>query len=180
MEGTMAVVTAVAYDFIPRYWQQCNGQLLSIASNSALFSLLGTTYGGNGVQTFGLPDLRGRVATGVGQGAGLSNYTLGEVTGTESVTLNMGNLPPHNHNGTVQMTPLGGNSGDSEFPSGGYPGPITNGYTTNLTGATAMGSSSFTNTIIGQSGSSSPVSILTPYTTLNFVICTQGIYPSRT
>lgn len=179
MEGTMAVVTAVAYDFTPRYWLQCNGQLLSIASNSALFSLLGTTYGGNGIQTFGIPDLRGRVATGVGQGQGLMNYTLGEVTGTESVTLTMNNLPPHNHNGVVQMTPLGGNSGDSEFPSGTYPGPITNGYTTNLTGATAMGSSSFTNTVIGQSGSSSPVSILTPYTTLNFVICTQGIYPSR-
>lgn len=175
----MAVVTMVAYDFTPRYWLQCNGQLLSIASNSALFSLLGTTYGGNGVQTFGIPDLRGRVATGVGQGQGLMNYTLGEVTGTESVTLTMNNLPPHNHNGVVQMTPLGGNSGDSEFPSGTYPGPITNGYTTNLTGATAMGSSSFTNTVIGQSGSSSPVSILTPYTTLNFVICTQGIYPSR-
>ncbi len=175
----MAVVTAVAYDFTPRYWLQCNGQLLSIASNSALFSLLGTTYGGNGVQTFGIPDLRGRVATGVGQGQGLMNYTLGEVTGAETVTLTMNNLPPHNHNGVVQMTPLGGNSGDSEFPSGTYPGPITNGYTTNLTGATAMGSSSFTNTLIGQSGSSSPVSILTPYTTLNFVICTQGIYPSR-
>lgn len=175
----MAVVTAVAYDFTPRYWLQCNGQLLSIASNSALFSLLGTTYGGNGIQTFGVPDLRGRVATGVGQGQGLMNYTLGEVTGSERVTLTMNNLPPHNHNGVVQMTPLGGNSADSEFPSGTYPGPITNGYTTNLTGATAMGSSSFTNTLIGQSGSSSPVSILTPYTTLNFVICTQGIYPSR-
>lgn len=175
----MAVITPVAYDFTPKFWQQCNGQLLSIATNSALFSLLGTTYGGNGVQTFGIPDLRGRVATGVGQGAGLMNYTLGEVAGTENVTLTMNNLPPHNHNGVVQMTPLGGNSGDSEYPSGTYPGPITNGYTTNLTGATAMGSSTFTNTIIGQSGSSSPVSILTPYTTLNFVICTQGIYPSR-
>lgn len=175
----MAVVTPVAYDFTPRYWQQCNGQLLSIASNSALFSLLGTTYGGNGIQTFGLPDLRGRVAVGVGQGQGISNYTLGEVTGYESVTLSMNNLPAHNHNGVVQMTPLGGNSADSELPSGAYPGPIANGYTTNLAGATPMGASSFTNTNIGQSGSSMPVSVLTPYLTVNFVICAQGIYPSR-
>ena len=179
MEGTMAVITPVAYDFTPRYWVQCNGQLLSIASNSALFSLLGTTFGGNGVQTFGIPDLRGRVATGVGQGPGLMDYTLGEVTGYESVTLTMNNLPPHNHNGVVQMTPLGGSGADYDSPSGNYPGSIPNGYTTNMAGAAPMGSSSFTNTLIGQSGSSSPVSVLTPYTTLNFVICTQGIYPSR-
>lgn len=179
MEGTMAVITPVAYDFTPRFWLQCSGQLLSIAQNSALFSLLGTTFGGNGIQTFGIPDLRGRVATGVGQAPGLMNYTLGEVTGFERVTLTMNNLPPHNHNGAVQMTPLGGSGADSDSPSGHYPGSIPNGYTTNMAGATPMGSSSFANTVIGQSGSSSPVSVITPYTTLNFVICTQGIYPSR-
>lgn len=179
MEGTMAVITPVAYDFTPRYWQQCNGQLLSIAQNSALFSLLGTTFGGNGIQTFALPDLRGRVATGVGQGPGLSNYTLGEVSGFENATLTMNNLPPHNHNGVVQMTPLGGNSADVDSPVGAYPGPIANGYTTNMAGATAMGSSSFANTAIGQSGSNMPITLLTPYLTLNFVICVQGIYPSR-
>ncbi len=179
MEGTLAVITPVAYDFTPRYWQQCSGQILSIAQNQALFSLLGTTYGGNGIQTFGLPDLRGRVATGIGQGPGLQYYTLGEVTGTENVTLTMNNLPPHTHNGVVQMTPLGGNSGDSATPVGGYPGPIPNGYTTTLAGSSPMGSSSFANTNIGQAGSNFPVSVLTPYLTLNFVICVQGIFPSR-
>jgi microcystin-dependent protein len=179
MEGTMAVITPVAYDFTPRYWAQCSGQLLAINTNQALFSLLGTTYGGNGIQTFALPDLRGRVASGVGQGQGLSNYTLGEVYGAESQILNMNNLPPHNHNGNIQMKPLGSSSVDSDSPSGAYPATIVNGYTTNLTGATPMGSSSFTNTAIGQTGSSAPVPLLTPYLTLNFVICTQGIYPSR-
>lgn len=175
----MAVITPVAYDFTPKYWQQCNGQLLAINSNQALFSLLGTTYGGNGIQTFGLPDLRGRVASGIGQGVGLSNYTLGEVYGSENSTLNMNNLPPHNHNGSIQMKPLGSTAADTDSPSGNYPSSITNGYTTNLTGSTPMGSSSFVNTVIGQNGSSAPVPLLTPYLTLNFVICTQGIYPSR-
>src|SRR3954468_23228168 len=84
-------------NFAPRGWAFCNGQILSIAQNTALFSLLGTTYGGNGQTTFGLPDLRGRVAVSAGQGPGLSNYSLGELAGSESVTLTSANMPAHNH-----------------------------------------------------------------------------------
>ena len=179
MEGTMAVVTMVAYDFTPRNWGACDGQLLSIAQNTALFSLLGTTYGGNGIQTFGLPDLRGRVATGCGQGAGLSNYTLGEIGGTENTTLNVNNLPPHAHNGPINITPVGGLAQDSSDPGGYNPGSIPNGYASASTAGVSMVTPSYTGSAIGVTGSSQPMSLLTPYLTVNFVICMYGIFPSR-
>src|SRR5438105_10342167 len=84
-------------NFAPRGWAFCNGQIMSIAQNTALFSLLGTTYGGDGITTFALPDLRGRAPVGQGQGPGLSNITLGEASGTESITLTIANMPGHNH-----------------------------------------------------------------------------------
>lgn len=175
----MAVVTMVGYDFAPKNWASCNGQLMSISQNTALFSLLGTTYGGNGIQTFGLPDLRGRIPVGTGQGSGLSMYTLGEVSGTENVLLNANNLPPHTHNGNVNIIVKGGTGQDSPDPAGFYPGPITNGYTSAGTAGNNMAAPTYTNTTIGASGSSQPVSLLTPYLTVNFVICMYGIFPSR-
>src|ERR1700704_2340485 len=90
-------ITLVPYNFAPRGYAFCQGQILSISQNTALFSLLGTTYGGDGVSTFGLPDLRGRCAVSQGQGPGLSNYDLGEQTGTESVTLTTPQIPLHAH-----------------------------------------------------------------------------------
>ena len=89
------------FNFAPRGFMLCQGQLLSIAQNTALFSLLGTMYGGDGRVTFGLPDLRGRTPIGFGQGPGLSNYTQGELAGSETVTLTISNLPMHNHVMTV-------------------------------------------------------------------------------
>src|SRR3954470_21278546 len=85
------------YNFAPRGWAFCSGQILPISQNTALFSLLGTTYGGNGQTTFALPDLRGRAAISSGQGPGLSSYTIGEVGGVESVTLNTQQMPQHQH-----------------------------------------------------------------------------------
>ncbi len=174
----MAVVTPVAYNFTPRYWMQCNGQLLSIASNSALFSLLGTTYGGNGQTTFGLPDLRGRVAVGTGNGVG-GTVTLGEVTGSENVTLTINNMPAHNHNGPVTITPRVGGTADSSDPEANYPGVVANGYASAPTPSTFINGPTVISTTIGISGSSAPFEILTPYLTVNYLICTQGIYPSR-
>src|SRR5436853_2894344 len=89
------------YNFAPRGWALCNGQILSIAQNTALFSLLGTTYGGNGQTTFALPDLRGRVPISSGQGPGLTNYTLGEVGGNETVSLNVNQNAAHSHLASV-------------------------------------------------------------------------------
>jgi microcystin-dependent protein len=179
MEGVIGVVTMVAYDFAPKNWAYCNGQLLAIAQNQALFSILGTTYGGNGVQTFALPDLRGRIPAGVGQGPGLSNYTLGEVGGTETVTLNVNNLPPHVHTGAVTITPKGGSIGDNGDPSGFSPGPIPTGYIATGTPGNNMAAPVYSNTVIGITGSSQPVPILTPYLTVNYVVCLYGIFPSR-
>src|SRR5437899_12703586 len=90
-------IVMFAGNFAPRGWAFCNGQILSIAQNTALFSILGTTYGGNGQTTFALPDLRGRVPMHPGQGPGLTNHTLGEVAGSETTTLLSSNMPQHTH-----------------------------------------------------------------------------------
>src|SRR3984893_4324338 len=96
-EPFLGQIMLVGFNFAPQGWAFCNGQLLSISQNTALFSLLGTTYGGNGTTNFALPDLRGRAAVGFGQGPGLSNYDLGQSTGSEMVTLTVGQMPAHNH-----------------------------------------------------------------------------------
>src|SRR5215213_5449370 len=96
-EPFVGEIRIVGFNFAPRGWAMCNGQILPIAQNTALFSLLGTTYGGNGQTTFALPDLRSRVPIHFGQGPGLSNYDLGQVSGTESDTLIVNNLPAHTH-----------------------------------------------------------------------------------
>lgn len=179
MEGVMAVVTMVAYDFAPKNWAYCNGQTLSIAQNQALFSLIGTTYGGNGVTTFALPNMQSRIPVGVGQGPGLSNYTLGEMIGSETVTLSINNLPPHVHNGNITVTPKGTNSADELAPGSNSPGQIANGYDTTATASTFMQGPNVISTTIGTAGSSQPFSILEPYLTVNFVICMYGIFPSR-
>lgn len=179
MEGVMAVVTMVAYDFAPKNWAYCNGQILPIAQNQALFSLLGTTFGGNGVNTFALPNMQSRVPVGTGQGGGLSNYTLGEVIGSETTTLNINNLPPHVHNGNVNVTPRGSNSADDRGPNSNVPSQITNGYASTPTANTFMQGPNVTSTTIGTAGASQPFEILTPYLALNYVICMYGIFPSR-
>lgn len=179
MEGTMAVITPVAYDFTPRNWMQCNGQILAISSNSALFSLLGTTYGGNGIQTFGLPDLRGRVAVGTGTGSDGTTITLGEVAGTETASMTINNMPSHNHNGNITITPRVGATAEVGNASDSYPGTAANGFANTPTPNTFLNGPTVISTTIGIAGSSSPFSILTPYITVNYVICAYGIYPSR-
>lgn len=179
MEGVMAVVTTVAYDFAPKNWAYCNGQILPIAQNQALFSLLGTTFGGNGVNTFALPNMMGRVPVGTGQGTGLQNYTLGEITGTESTALTINNLPSHVHNGNVTVTPRAGTAQDDLTPVANYPGDIANGYSPTPTPNTFMQGPSIISSTLGVSGSNQPFSILTPYLTLNYVICMYGLFPSR-
>src|SRR3977135_1047673 len=97
MDAYIALILLFGGNFEPRNWAFCNGQIMSISQNTALFSLLGTTYGGNGQTTFALPDLRGRVPVGQGQGPGLSNYSLGQVAGAENLFLSIAQLPSHTH-----------------------------------------------------------------------------------
>lgn len=191
MEGTIGEIRMFAGNFAPRNWAFCAGQLMSISQNTALFSILGTTYGGNGQTTFGLPDFRGRQAVGTGQGPGLTNITLGEVSGTETVTLLTTQMPAHTHTATATVTgtvtPKAlDDTGLGDTPGGQFPAISTAGskiYTNaTQTPDSAMGSSpiSATATVtIGISGNSQPVPIRNPYLGMNYIICLFGIFPSR-
>ena len=194
-EPFLAMLMLFAGNFEVRGWANCWGQILSIAQNTALFSLLGTTYGGNGQTTFALPDLRGRAPIGWGQGPGLSNYDLGQVTGTESTTLLITNMPAHNHTAAVTgltvSAPASTGAGTTNIPGptmvpamlptiGSGPGatPIK-GYkvqdsTTTLAPGTVGGTIN-----IGIAGGSQPFSILNPSLALTYLIALEGIFPSR-
>ncbi|MDQ3278661.1 MAG: tail fiber protein [Bacteroidota bacterium] len=177
MEGYIAQIILFAGNFAPRGWAFCQGQLLSIAQNTALFALLGTTYGGNGQTTFALPDLRGRVPVGPGQGPGLSIINLGQVGGTETTTLLTTNMPAHNH--TVSVTPRAvSDAGDTSDPTNAYPansGALDREYKASGTFVN-MGAATATS---GIAGGSQPFSIRNPYLGMNYIICMEGIFPSR-
>src|SRR4051812_40605270 len=129
MDAFLGMITPFGFGFAPRNWALCQGQILSIAQNTALFSLLGTMYGGNGQTTFALPDCRGRSLVGMGQGPGLTNITQGEVSGTETVTLLITQMPAHNHTATATSTLYAeGLPGTANNPAGKMIGGIQNGF----------------------------------------------------
>lgn len=168
----LAQVMLFAGNFAPRGWAFCNGQILSIAQNTALFSLLGTTYGGNGQTTFALPDLRGRAPISPGQGPGLSPIVLGQVGGTETVTLITNQIPAHNH--PVLADP---NTAGEASPAG-------NIWAAEAVGATAVYSTGTPTApmkagAIGLTGGSQPHDNRSPYLGLNYIIALEGIYPPR-
>lgn len=181
MEGVIAYVTLFAGNFAPKNWAFCQGQIINIASNTALFSLLGTTYGGNGTTTFALPDLQGRVAVGAGQGPGLSYYALGQKGGQESVTLLGGNLPLHTHPMTVSAKMPAASTVSGTTPVSAVYGPDESGaaapYTQNPPNALMQAYPAQLTT--NPTGSSAPFSIIHPVLALNYVICMYGIYPQR-
>lgn len=159
--------------FAPQGWATCDGQLLSISQNTALFSLLGTTYGGNGQTTFALPDLRGRVAVHAGQGPGLTPYVLGEQTGTENHTLLVTQMPAHNH-----VVNADSGSAASTNPTNALPGNPGFGKQPNYY-SSATANATMNQTMVGITGGSQPFSVIQPLLCLNFIIALVGIYPSR-
>lgn len=186
MEEFLGTIKLFGFNFAPRGWLTCQGQILSIAQNTALFSLLGTTYGGNGQTTFGLPDFRGRVPVGQGQGPGLSNYEMGQMSGVESTTLNVTQMPQHTHVPTLSVTAaLHAESinGTANNPNGKMlasgtgiyvdPDPANN---RTMAAESIVVTSSLT---IAPAGGSQPLSLLTPYLAVNYSICTEGIFPPR-
>ncbi len=177
MEGTLAEVRMFAGNFSPRGWQFCNGQLLSIAQWTAVFALVGTTYGGNGQTTFGLPDFRGRLAVGTGNGAGLTSVQLGEQSGFNTTTLLSINLPAHNHQVSGNITPQAATDGALVTdPTGKYTGPgLFYTGATDLVGKASIA----VNLPTTIAGSNSPVSIMQPYLGMNYIFCVEGIFPSR-
>jgi len=169
-EPFIGSIDMVGFNFAPRFWATCDGQIMSIAQNTALFSLLGTTYGGNGQTTFGLPDLRGRVPLHQGQGPGLSAYTMGESSGEANHTLISSEMPAHNHSLSVNT-----NGGTSDNPVGNFMASNSEGIKqySNSAGSTANSSS------VGNTGGSQPHNNMPPYLCVNFVIALSGIFPSR-
>ena len=157
------------YNFAPRGWAFCSGQILPIAQNTALFALLGTTYGGNGQTTFALPDLRGRKAISSGQGPGLSNYDLGQVSGAENATLTINQMPGHSH---VVKPNAVKDDVNAQNPQNTL--PANGAFYSNAAATVQMGPSTSELT-----GGSQPFAILDPYLTLNYCIALQGIFPSR-
>jgi microcystin-dependent protein len=157
------------FNFAPRGWAQCNGQTLSIAQNTALFSLLGTTYGGDGRTTFQLPNLQSRVPVHIGQGTGLSQYIIGTPGGQENVAIGIANMPSHNH-------PLLGTSGDATLSRPG--GAVLARTEDEIYGASPDGTT-LNALAMGLQGGSIPINNIQPYLALNFCIALQGIFPSR-
>jgi microcystin-dependent protein len=174
-EPFIGQIMMFAGNFAPRGWALCEGQVLSIAQNTALFSILGTTYGGNGQTTFALPDLRGRVPIQPGQGPGLSSYTLGQSAGVENVSLLISNIPAHNH-------PLEASTGagDAPSPQNAVPAVTVDPNTQqplssyNTSPNTTMAAAS-----VGFAGGSQPHTNVQPYLCVNFIIALEGIFPSR-
>ncbi len=165
----IAEIRMFPYNFAPRNWADCNGQLLAISQNTALFSLVGTFYGGDGRTTFGLPNLQNRIPIGIGQGPGLSLYDQGQTGGTTTVTLLSSQIPQHNHS-------FGTNSGDADNtnPAGSVP-------------ARAAGETPYTNgvantplsTTVGLVGGNQPHNNMMPYLSIRFCICQFGVFPAR-
>lgn len=170
-EPFLGEIDLVSFNFAPKGWAQCNGQLLSIQQNTALFSLVGTFYGGNGINTFALPDLRGRRAVGMGQGSGLSNYDLGQVGGEETVTLTLGQLPIHTHTARASSAP-----GTLNSPVNSVWGSQSQVY---LYSNAPVGTAAMAGAAIGSTGGGQPHDNTPPYLVLNYIIALQGIYPSR-
>ena len=158
-------------NFAPRGWAFCNGQTLPINQNQALFSLMGTTYGGNGVTTFALPNLQSCVPMHQGQGAGLSNFTMGQTVGAMSTTLGFSNMPAHSHALNGSNT-----AGSTRDPSGAVLADPGRNHDVYDTGGSSV---TMASTAIGPTGSSIPFSNLQPYQTLSFIIALQGIFPSQ-
>ncbi|WP_340112900.1 phage tail protein [Maribellus mangrovi] len=170
MEPFLGQIQAFGFNFAPRGWAFCQGQLLAISQNTALFSLLGTTYGGDGRTTFALPDLRGRSMVGMGNGPGLSDIRQGQKGGQEQVTLTVANMPSHNHAPSVAVQT---GAGESSAPTG---------YLAAHSGAFGEEPSSGANLAgvnSNNAGGSQAFSTRDPFLGLNISIALVGIFPSR-
>jgi microcystin-dependent protein len=167
----MGQIAFVAFNFAPKGWAECNGQILPIAQNTGLFSILGTTYGGDGITTFALPDMRGRVLVHAGQGPGLSYYTQGQSGGVESVTLSTSQIPAHTH--TVAAVSSEGNQNN---PTGRL---LADTKTLDKEYSDATANTTMSPAMISPTGGNQPHTNLQPYLTLKCIIAIEGIFPAR-
>jgi microcystin-dependent protein len=189
MEPFLSMILLWPCNFNPRGWAFCQGQLLSIAQNTALFSLLGTTYGGNGQTTFALPDFRGRVPVGAGQGPVTSMFDLGQAAGTESTTLTINQMPAHTHAVAISITVKASNAQATDSaPSATVNTPAAPYDTLNASAIagynnqppnTALNTGSAAAGVTAVAGNSQPVPIMQSYLAVNYIIALEGIFPSR-
>ena len=171
--GFLGEIRMGGFNFAPRGWALCNGQIMSIAQNTALFSLLGTNYGGNGQTTFALPNLQGRVPIHWGTSASSGQqYVIGEVSGTETVQLLGSNLPAHSH-----LVGVVGGGGNQASPINNYPAVESTGTSLNFSSTPATGV--MNPSVIQNTGSNIPFSVMQPFLCVTFIIALQGIFPSR-
>lgn len=170
MEPFIGQIQTFGFNFAPRGWALCNGQLLPISSNSALFSLLGTTYGGDGRTTFGLPDLRGRAAIHFGQGPGLPNYVIGSKGGAPTVTLNATQMPSHTHVATLRASHTAATVSKPE-------NNVLGSSQTYHTPPTDVNMGSSIN--VANAGGNQAHDNMQPYLTINWCIALTGTFPSR-
>ncbi|WP_111706666.1 phage tail protein [Lutibacter citreus] len=170
MEPFIGQIQAFGFNFAPRGWAQCNGQIIAISSNTSLFALLATTYGGDGRTTFALPDLRGRSMVHIGlPGTELSGIRIGERGGRENMTLNISNLPSHTHTVTVATSSSLGSEASSTRFIANNPG----GFNEEASGSQLAG------VTVGNTGGQQAFSTRSPYLGINICIALIGIYPSR-
>ena len=166
----VAEIRIFPFNFAPKGWAWCNGQLLPLSQNTALFSLLGTTYGGDGKSTFALPDLEGRAPMHPGQGPGLSLHDLGETGGSETVSLLESEMPAHSHSVSASLLPA-----DSPNPTGAYMAvPANDNIYTNPANLVFMAAEA-----LPPAGGDQPHNNLQPYLTFYFCIALQGVFPPR-
>ncbi|PRP68333.1 phage tail protein [Nonlabens agnitus] len=165
-----------AGNFAPRGWAFCNGQLLAVNQNSALFSILETTYGGDGRTTFALPDLRGRTPVGPGNGPGLSFIEVGQKGGTETHTLSLAEMPSHSHiaTGSIPVNTISGDN-DEVSPANG----VLSNTGDDQYASSASADSMPANVTVGNTGGNLPFNIRNPYQGVHYIIALQGIYPAR-
>lgn len=174
MDPFVGEIRLLPFNFAPVGWHDCDGSLLSIAENEVLYTLIGTTYGGDGQNTFGLPDLRGRLPIHQGTGQGLSAYVLGQMAGTEAVTLTTAQMPAHTHTAMVTS-----GTASTSTPSGTVELAAISGdtmYTSDVSGLTAF---PLINTMIGPAGGSQPHENTMPTLTVRFCIALNGLWPSQ-
>lgn len=166
-------IMMVGFTYCPNQWAEADGRMMDISQNTALFSLIGTTFGGDGVTTFALPDLRGRVPMGIGNGPGLTPRSQGQAGGAESVTLNVSQLPAHTHVMQATSSPP-----DTNIPDGAAFGTFPAGQSIYDDGGGAL-DHQLRADMLSHAGANQPIANMMPYQTIRYCIALQGLYPSR-